>query len=149
LSKFKIYVPVNRPSIGKEEKALVNECLDSGWIGSEGSYVKKFENKFKKIVNRKFAISVANGTAAIDIAIRALNIKKNDEVIVPNFTIISCVNELVRVGAKPVFIDADIDTWNMKVSDIEKKITSKTKAIIVTHIYSFCNDMDKIIKLMV
>jgi len=147
LSKFKIYVPVNRPSIGKEEKALVNECLDSGWIGSEGSYVKKFENKFKKIVNRKFAISVANGTAAIDIAIRALNIKKNDEVIVPNFTIISCVNELVRVGAKPVFIDADIDTWNMKVSDIEKKITSKTKAIIVSHIYGLPTDLNLILKI--
>ncbi len=142
-----MHVPVNRPSIGKKEKIYVNECLNSGWIGSTGNYVKKFENKFKKIVGRKFAVSVSSGTAAIDIAIRALGIKKNDEVIVPNFTIISCINELINVGAKPVFIDADIKTWNMNVSDIEKKVSRKTKAIIISHIYGLPTDLAPVLKI--
>ena len=101
---------------------------------------------FQKI-NRRYSVAVSNGTAALEIAIKALGIKKSDEVIIPNFTIISNAIAVIKQNAKPVLIDCDINRWNMKVEDIEKKITKKTKAIMVTHIYSFANDMEKIIKI--
>ena len=98
-------------------------------------------------MQRKYSTTVANGTAALEIAIKALGIKKNDEVLIPNFTIISNAIAVLRQGAKPVLIDSNLENWNIKIEDIEKKITKKTKAIIVTHIYSFPNDMDKILKI--
>jgi len=125
----------------------VHKILKKGWISSEGPEVKKFEENFSKLVNRKFSISVSNGTAALEIAIKALNIKKNDEVIIPNFTIISNALAVVRQNAKPVLIDSDLQNWNMKISDIEKKITKRTKAIIATHIYNFPLDIEKIVKI--
>ena len=98
-------------------------------------------------MERKYSTTVANGTAALEIAIKALGIKKNDEVLIPNFTIISNAIAVLRQAAKPVLIDCNLENWNIKIEDIEKKITKKTKAIIVTHIYSFPNDMDKILKI--
>ena len=101
------YIPVNRPLIMGDELNFVSDCIKSGWISSNGSYVKKFEKKFAKLVLRKYAVSVSSGTAALDIAIKAINIKKDDEVIVPAFTIISCLHQIVRQGAKPVLVDSD------------------------------------------
>ena len=101
----------------------------------------------QKKVNRKYGVAVANGTAAIDIAIEALSISKGDEIIVPTFTIISCINQILRIGAKPVFVDSDPITWNMDVSQIEEKISLKTKAIMMVHIYGLPVDIDPIIEL--
>ena len=144
LSK-KIIFPVSVPCITKKDIYSVNKTLKTGWISSDGPEIKKFENKFSNYVNRKFSIAVSSGTAALEISIKALGIKKNDEVLIPNFTIISNALAVLRQHAKPVPIDCNLDNWNIKISDIEKKITNKTKAIIVTHIYSFPNDMDKIL----
>ena len=146
LSK-KIIFPVSTPYISKKDIYSVNKTLKNGWISSDGPEIKKFENKFSNYVNRKFSIAVSSGTAALEISIKALGIKKNDEVLIPNFTIISNALSVIRQHAKPIPIDCNLDNWNIKIEDIEKKINKKTKAIIITHIYSFPNDMDKILKI--
>jgi len=143
----KKFIPVSKPLITKEDSDSVHMVLKKGWISSEGPEVKKFEENFSELVNKKFSVSVSNGTAALEIAIKALGIKKNDEVIMPNFTIISNALSIIRQNAKPVLVDCDLENWNMKISDIEKKITKKTKAIIATHIYNFPLDIDEIVKI--
>tara|TARA_Y100000741_G_scaffold343772_1_gene307841 strand:+ start:2583 stop:3719 length:1137 start_codon:yes stop_codon:yes gene_type:complete len=146
LNKLK-FIPVNIPHISNQDIKSVNRVLKKGWISSDGPEVKLFEKQFSKTINRRYSAAVSNGTAALEIAIKALNIKKNDEVIIPNFTIISNALAVVKQNAKPVLIDCDLKTWNIKIDDLEKKINKKTKAIIVTHIYSFSNDMDRILKI--
>ena len=136
------FIPVNTPKIGEKEKKLVLDCLESGWISSEGSYVKSFEEKFAKLHNKKFGVAVTNGTAALDITFEALGIKAGDEVIIPTFTIISCIHYVLRVGAIPIFVDCDLYNWNMDLKKIEGKITSKTKAILAVHIYGLPVDLD-------
>jgi perosamine synthetase len=140
-------IPINEPILDGNEKKYLNECIDTGWISSEGPFVSKFEDIFANYVDRKFGIAVSNGSVAIDIAIEALGIKCGDEVIMPTFTIISCANPIVRAGAIPVLIDCDLNNWNMMVDQIETKITTKTKAIMVVHIYGHPVDMDPILSL--
>lgn len=124
-------IPVNEPLLdGNEQKYLI-ECIQTGWISSEGPFVKRFESQFAASVDRKYGIAVSNGSGALDIAIVALGIGRGDEVILPTFTIISCAAAIVRAGATPVVVDADPVTWNMDVSQIEAKITPRTKAIMV------------------
>lgn len=140
-------IPVNEPLLNGNEKKYLMECIDTGWISSEGPFIKEFEEKFSKRVGRRYGIAVANGSGAIDITIEALGIKDGDEVIMPTFTIVSCIAQIVRSGAKAVLVDSDPTTWNMDVSQIEAKITSKTKAIMIVHIYGLPVDMDPILTL--
>ena len=141
------FIPVNVPKIFKQDKIFVKDCLDTNWISSEGSYVKKFENEFSKYNNRKYGIAVSNGTAALEIALKALNLKKKDEVIIPTFSIISTALCVIKLGLKPVLVDCDLSSWNMIPEEVLKKINRRTKAIIITHIYGFPVDMQKIIKI--
>jgi perosamine synthetase len=141
------FIPVNEPLLNGNERKYVLECIDSGWISSEGPFVKRFEDEFARRVGRKYGIAVTNGTAAIDVAIDALGIGPGDEVILPALTIISCVLQIVRVGAKPVLVDSDPITWNMDVRQIEEKINSKTKAIMVVHTYGLPTDMFPVLEL--
>ena len=143
----KKFIPVSKPYITSENVRAVNRVIKNGWISSDGPEVSLFEKKFSKKINRKFSVAVSNGTAALEIAIKALGIKKDDEVLIPNFTIISNAISVIRQNAKPIPVDCDLETWNMKIQDIEKKINKKTKALMITHIYSFANDMDKILKI--
>ena len=140
-----LFIPVNEPLINGNEKKYLNECIDTGWISSEGPFVKQFENSLAERMNRKFGVALTNGTAAIDAAIEALGIGPGDEVIMPTFTIISCVSQIVRNGAVPVLVDSDPNTWNMDVAQIESKITRNTKAIMVVHIYGLPVDMEPVI----
>ena len=141
------FIPVNEPLLnGNEERNLI-ECIRTGWISSEGPFIKQFEEKLAERVNRKHAIAVSNGSVALDAAIVALGLSKGDEVIMPAFTIISCAAAIVRVGAVPVLVDSNPVTWNIDVSKIEEKITSKTKAIMVVHIYGLPCEMDQILEL--
>ena len=141
------FIPVNTPLLnGNEEKYMI-ECIRTGWISSEGPFIKQFEEKFASYIGRKEGIAVANGSGALDIAVAALKIGIGDEVIMPTFTIISPAQSVVRAGATPVLVDSDADTWNMDVSQIEAKITNKTKAILVVHIYGLPVDMDPILDL--
>ena len=121
--------------------------MKSGWISSDGPEIKKFEKNFSHFIDNKYSVAVSSGTAALEIAVKALGIKKNDEILIPNFTIISNALAVIRQKAKPILIDCNLQDWNIKIEDIEKSISKKTKAIIVTHIYSFPNKMDKILKI--
>ncbi|WIW70378.1 DegT/DnrJ/EryC1/StrS family aminotransferase [Anaerosinus gibii] len=138
---------VNEPKLDGNERKYLNECIDSGWISFEGPFVKRFEEGMAQLTNRKYGISVSNGSVALDTSVMALDLGPNDEVIMPTFTIISCAAAVVRVGAKPILVDSDPFTWNMKVEDIEAKITKRTKAIMVVHIYGLPVEMDKITEL--
>lgn len=140
-------IPVNQPLLNGKEKQYLNECIDQGWISSEGPFVKRFEQEFAARVGRKYAIAVSNGSVALDAAVVALGIGAGDEVILPTFTIISCAAAIVRAGAIPVVVDSEPDTWNMVVAQIEAKITPKTKAIMVVHIYGLPVDMAPILAL--
>lgn len=141
------FIPVNEPLLNGNEKKYLCECIDTGWISSEGPFVKEFENKMSESVNRRYGIAVSNGTAALEVAIQALGIGNGDEVIMPTFTIISCAMAVTKVGAVPVLVDSDLHTWNMKVDEIEAKITSKTKAIMIVHLYGLPVEVDKILAL--
>ncbi len=141
------FIPVNEPLLNGNEKKYLCECIDTGWISSEGPFVKEFEAKMSAAVNRKYGIAVSNGTAALEVAVQALNIGEGDEVIMPAFTIISCAMAVTKVGAVPVLIDSDADTWNMNVDEIESKITSKTKAIMMVHLYGLPVEVDKVLGL--
>ena len=139
------FIPVNVPKIFNQEKINVKKCLDTGWISSEGKYVKKFEESFSKYNKRIFGVAVSSGTAALEIGMKSLNLKKGDEVIIPTFSIISTALCVIKLGLKPVLIDSNIYTWNVDSDQVIKKITKKTKAIIITHIYGFPVDMKKIL----
>ncbi len=137
-------IPVNTPVLDGNEGKYLQECIDQNWISSEGPFVKRFEEGLARYVGRKYATSCSSGTAAIDIAIDALQLQKGDEVIIPAFTIISCALPLVRKGITPVLIDSDMSTYNMMVEDIEKNITPKTKAIMIVHIYGLTVDVEPV-----
>ncbi|MEY2577386.1 MAG: perosamine synthetase [Verrucomicrobiota bacterium] len=141
------FIPVNTPSLDGNEKKYLIECIDTGWISSEGPFIKRFEEGFAAKMGRKHGIAVSNGSVALDAAAIALNLEPGDEVIMPAFTIICCASAITRVGAVPVLVDADPLTWNMDVSQIESKITSRTKAIMVVHIYGLPVEMDKVLDL--
>ena len=139
-----IKIPLYKPRIGAREKELVNDCLDSTWISSRGKYVEEFENLFAKTINTKNAISCCNGTVALHLATLACDIKEGDEVLVTSLTYISSVNCVRYVGAKPIFVDVNPLTWQIDENDIEKKINSRTKAVIVVHLYGYASNMVKI-----
>ena len=140
-------IPVNRPVLDGKESEYLQECISSGWISSEGPFVERFERSFAERVDRKFAVAVSSGTAALDIAIEMLDLAPGDEVIMPAFTIISCVHQVVRRGAIPVLVDCEFDTWNMDTQQIESKISLRTKAILVVHIYGLPTNMAKVIEI--
>jgi perosamine synthetase len=137
-------IPVNEPLLDGNEKAYLLECIDSGWISSEGPFVQRFEDAFAARVGRKHGIAVCNGSAALELSVAALRLGAGDEVIMPAFTIISCAAPVVRAGAIPVLVDADPSTWNMDAAHIESRITSRTRAIMVVHLYGLPADMDPI-----
>ena len=137
-------IPVNKPLfIGNEKKYLL-DCINTGWISSDGKYVKRFEKKFANFVNRKFSTSVSNGSVALEIALQALNLKPGSEVIIPTFTIISCCNAVIKAGLKPVLVDCDEHTFNMNVEEVKLKINKNTSAIMIVHIYGITAKVDEI-----
>lgn len=140
-------IPVNEPLLNGNEKKYLDECIDTGWISSEGPFIKEFEENMAAAAGRKYGVAVCNGSVALDAAVLALGIGKGDEVIMPAFTIISCAAAIVRAGAIPVLVDADPLTWNMDINAVEAKITKKTKAIMVVHIYGLPVDMDPVLQL--
>ena len=134
-------IPVNTPLLDGNERKYLLECLDTGWISSEGPFIKTFEEQFAARVGRRYGIAVCNGSAALDLAVAVLGLQAGDEVILPTFTIISCAAAIVRAGAVPVVVDADPVTWNMTVEAVEAAITSRTKAIMAVHLYGLPVDM--------
>ncbi len=141
------FISVNEPILDGNEKKYLCECVDTGWISSEGPFVKRFEQDMALYVGRKYGVAVSNGTAALEAAIIALDLPTGSEVILPSFTIISCAQAITKAGLVPVVVDSDAETWNMDVRQIESKITDKTKAIMVVHIYGLPVDMDPVLEL--
>lgn len=141
------FIPVNEPLLDGNEKKYLSECIDTGWISSEGPFVKEFEEKFSKYNDRKYGIAVCNGTAALEASVLALKIGNGDEVIVPTFTIISCLSSIIRAGAVPVLVDCEPETFNIDVRKIREKITKKTKAIMIVHIYGMPVDMNPVLEI--
>ena len=144
---IKKFFPVSKPFVNNSDIKNVIASMKLGWISSSGPIIKKFEMKFSKIVKKKYSITVTSGTAALDVAVKSLNLESNSEVLVPDFTIISNLNSILKNNLKPVLVDCDKIKWNMKVEDIKKKITKKTKAIMAVHIYGFPCEIDKIKKI--
>ena len=144
---MKDVVPVNEPLLDGNEKRYLAECIDTGWISSEGPFVRRLEQEFAACVRRKHGIAVCNGSAALDAAVAALGLADGDEVILPTFTIISCASAILRAGAVPVVVDSDPETWNMRVDRVADRITPRTKAIMAAHIYGLPVDMDPILTL--
>ncbi len=140
-------IPVNEPLLGKREKELLNECIDTGWVSSDGPFVSKFEKQFASYLGMKHGVALSSGTAALEVAVSAIELSPGDEVIMPTFTIISCALAIVKRGGKPVLVDCELDTWNMDVSQIESKITDRTKAIMPVHIYGHPVDMTPLMEL--
>ncbi|MCG6913507.1 DegT/DnrJ/EryC1/StrS family aminotransferase [bacterium BMS3Abin03] len=146
---MKYKYPVYQPNLSGNEKNYVNECLDSTWISSKGKFIKNFEDNFSRLVNIKYSAGVSNGTVALHVALLALGVGKEDEVIVPTFTYIASVNAITYAGAKPVFVDSDPVTWQIDPKKIKEKITGKTKAVMAVHLYGHPCDMDSIKKIAI
>jgi perosamine synthetase len=140
-------IPVCEPLITSRDIELVNDALTSGWISSSGKYLNQFEQQWAEFCKMPYGIAVSNGSTALDIAIDLLNLKRDDEVIMPSFTIISPALSILRAGGIPVLVDSDPMTWQMDSNMIEERITSKTVAILVVHIYGHPADMDPIMAL--
>lgn len=141
------FIPVCEPFINGNEAKYVTEAISSGWISSSGKYVEAFEKAFAEYCGMKYGVAVCNGTVALHLALVALGIGRGDEVIIPSFTMIATAYAVCYVGAMPVFVDADQDTWNIDVTKIEEKITSRTKAIMPVHIFGNPCNMESIAKL--
>lgn len=141
------WVPVNEPLLTDEDFKPLEEAFRSGWISSAGRYVDEFEQGWADYCGQSHGIAVANGTVALQVAVEALGIGQDDEVIMPSYTIISCALAAVRVGAKPVLVDCCPRTFNMRTDEIEAKITPATKAIMVVHMFGHPVDMDPVLAL--
>lgn len=141
------FVPVNTPDLSGREEEYVVSCIRSGWISSEGPFVEQFELEMAARVGRRFGIAVANGSVALDLAVAALRLSPGDEVVMPTFTIISCAAAIVRAGAVPVLVDADSATWNMNVDAVASRITPRTRAIMIVHLYGLPVDIGPILEL--
>lgn len=142
---MKIY-PLAKPYITGKEKEYVLRVLNSSQL-SLGPKYREFEAKFAAKIGRRYACAVSSGTAGLHLALISANLKEGDEVITPSFSFIASANAILYVGAKPVFIDVDPLTYNMDPAKIEEKITKKTKAILVVHIFGQAADMNPILKI--
>ncbi|MGE5502856.1 MAG: DegT/DnrJ/EryC1/StrS family aminotransferase [Actinomycetota bacterium] len=135
------FIPINEPLFAGNEKAYLAECIDTGWISSDGPFVARFEQAFAAHAGRRHAVAVTNGSAALEAAVVALGIGPGDEVILPTLTIISCASAVVRAGATPVVVDSRPGDWCMDVGAVERCITPRTKAIMAVHLYGLPVDM--------
>ena len=140
-------IPVNTPLLDGNERKYLLECLDTGWISSEGPFVAAFEKNFAAKVGRKYGVAVANGSVALDAAVVSLGLSAGDEVLMPAFTIISCAAAVVRAGGIPVLVDSDPKTWNMDVTQLERRISPRTRCIMVVHIYGLPVEMGPVLAL--
>lgn len=139
-------VPITKPYFTAAEAQAVAKVLESGWV-SQGPRVAEFEEAFANYVGTKYAVATSSCTAALHLALVSLGIGEGDEVLVPAFTYVATANAVEYCRAKPVFVDIDLDTFNIDVNQIEAKITRYTKAIIPVHLFGLSADMDPILEI--
>jgi perosamine synthetase len=140
-------IPVSEPLLDDNALAYVTDAMRTGWISSEGRYIAEFENRWAQYCGVKHGIAVCNGTAALYVAIEALALPQGSEIILPSFTIISCVQAIIDAGHHPVLVDCEPDTWCMDIAQVAAKITSRTRAIMPVHIYGHMVDMAPLMEL--
>ncbi len=140
-------IPVYQPSLGSLERQYVLEAVDSTWISSKGGFLDRFERGFAAYLGAREGVATCNGTVALHLALAALGLGRGDEVIVPTFTYVASVNAIAYTGATPVFVDAHPSYWNLDPDLIEARLTARTKAILVVHLYGHPADMDPILSL--
>ena len=140
-------IPVNRPKIYSPNNSEIKKALRDKWISGDGPVIEKFEKKFKGIIKKNYAIAVSNGTSALEIALASLKLKKGSKVILPNLTIVSCLNAIIRNNLKPIFVDVSVDDFNICINDLKKKISSDVKALIMVHTYGLAANIQEINKL--
>ena len=138
------FIPVCEPFLDGNELKYINEAVRDGWISSSGRFVSLFEQKFAEYCGVKYGVAVCNGTVALHLGLVSLGIGKDDEVIIPDFTMIASAFAVCYTGAKPIFVDAETETWNINPEKIEEKITSRTKAIMPVSIFGHPCEMDRI-----
>lgn len=138
-------VPVAEPDLSGNEKKYINECIDSGWISSKGDFINQFEEEFARFIGAKYAVTTSNGTTALHLALHALGIGSGDEVIIPDLTFIATANTVLYTGARPILTEVEKDTGNIDADKIEEKITKRTKALLIVHLYGHPSDMQKIL----
>ena len=136
--------PIMQPLLNGNELAYISDCINTGWISSQGAYVRRFEKEFAEFCGAQYPVAVSNGTVALHLALAALDIKSGDEVIVPDLTFAASINAIIYTGATPVIVDVDKTTWTISIADIEKNITPRTKAIMPVHLYGHSSHMDEI-----
>ena len=134
-------VPVAEPSLGGKELEYVSDCIRSNWISSQGPYVTRFEDQFRRLVGTRFAVACSSGTTALHLALAALGVCPGDEVIVPDLTFIATANAVRYCGADVVLADVDEATWTLDLQSVRAAITPRTKAIIAVHLYGHPTDM--------
>ncbi len=139
-------IPITKPCFNGAELDLIRECLESGWV-TQGPLVSRFEREFAALSGSAHAIAVSSCTAALHLALLALELEPGDEVIVPSFTFAATANAVVHAGGKPVFCDIDLNTFNIDVTLIETCITPRTRAIIPVHLFGLPAEMDAILEL--
>lgn len=135
-------ISVNEPALGQRELELVADCVRSGWVSSAGRYLAEFERRWAEYCGMKHGVAVSSGTAALDVAVSCLGLQPGDEVIVPSFTIISCVQAITKHGGLPVLVDCDPETWCLDVDHVAARVTPRTCAIMPVHMYGHPADMD-------
>ena len=138
------FIPVSHPVFTGNEKKYVNECLETTWISSVGRFIPAFESAVASFCGVDHAIACSSGTTALHLALLALEIGLGDEVIVPTFSYVACVNAIRYCGATPVLVDSEPVTMNIDPAAIERKVTKRTRAILVVHLYGHPADMDPI-----
>jgi perosamine synthetase len=139
-------IPVSQPTVTEQDIAAVLDCLDKNFLSGDSPVVAEFESSFSSVVGRKSGIAVANGSVALDVVLHALQLQPGDEVILPSFTIASCLFAVLRTGAKPVFVDVEDGTWNMSLNTVQDKVTAKTRVLMIVHVYGLPVDMDPIVQ---
>lgn len=140
-------IPIMQPTLAGNELQYVTDCIQTGWISSQGSYVKQFEKMFAEYCQVPYALAASNGTTALHLALASLHIGPGDEVIVPDFTFAASINSILYTGATPVIVDVNIETWTIDINSLKDAITPRTKAIMPVHIYGHACDMDAIMKI--
>jgi perosamine synthetase len=140
-------IPVNEPLLGGRELEYVTDCVRTGWISSSGGFIRRFEEGWSRYCGREYGVAVTNGTAALQLAVSALDLKPGAEIIMPSFTIISCALAAIYNGATPVLVDVDPETWCMDPQEVEDRITSRTAAIMPVHMYGHPVEMDPLVDL--
>lgn len=140
-------IPVNEPLVGEKEIDYVMDCLRTGWISSAGKYIERFEKEWTDYCSRKYGIAVYNGTVALELALSVLELSEKSEVILPSFTIVSCLEAVIRNNLTPVLVDCDPRTYCMDIDDVRKKITPQTSCIMPVHIYGHPVNMEEVFNL--